>query len=147
MSNNPVYAEDINYWQTSKSAADTWIARARKEIESISGKIMGEAFGSNVDGKAAFMLSFKIGEDRFKVVWPVLPSKTNKSNAAKIQAATLLYHDIKHKVVMAKVKGVRTAFVEYLLLPNGQTVNEAVRDTNQFLDLVPPQIIMLGSGE
>lgn len=146
MNNNRVYAEDINYWQTSQVAPDTWIEKAKKEIARIGGKILGEAFGADGDGKAAFMLRFIIGGDHFEIRWTVLPTRGNgKEKAAKIQAATLLYHDVKHKVVMAKVKGVRASFLEYLMLPNGQNVGQAAADKTEFFALAPQ--LMIGSGQ
>jgi len=120
-----VYAEDVPYFQTSQSSADTWIDRAKAEIIGINGKINAEAFGSDATGRAAFMLSFNIGNELYKVIWPVLQSKLGKDKAAKIQSATALYHDIKARVVSAKFLGARNAFFGYMLLDNGQTVSQA----------------------
>lgn len=138
----PIYAEDVPYFQTGKSAAETWIDRTKKEIASVGGKITSEVFGVDETGLAAFMLAFQIGDERFRLMWPVLPSKKGHEKAAKIQAATALYHDVKAKVVSAKFKGVRVAFFEYLLLPNGQTTAQA--SAADFLELVPR--LMLKSG-
>ena len=140
-----VYAEEINYWQTSVSQPDTWIDRAKKEIASIGGKIQVEMFGATADGRAAFMLGFTLGTDQFKIEWPVLPSRTGKDKAAKIQAATLLYHDVKHKVVMAKVKGARPAFLEYLMLPDGSTAGQAVSNAESFFAAIST-VPRLGTG-
>jgi hypothetical protein len=144
MLDKTVYAESVNYWQTSKARADTWIDRARKEITNIGGKILGTTYGEDGNGRAAFRLDFQIGPDTFRVIWPALPSKTGKHEAARVQAATLLYHDVKHKCVMAKIKGVRTAFLEYFLLPNGQVISEAAGDVEAFLDYVPQLMIESG---
>jgi hypothetical protein len=130
-----VYAEDVPYWKTSQSSADAWLDKTKREITDINGKILAEAFGVDATGKSAFMLAFGIGADQFKLVWPVLPSKTGNSKAAKVQAATMLYHDVKAKVVTAKVMGIRAAFFNYLMLPNGQTASEA--SSQDFLSLVP----------
>lgn len=127
-----VYAEDVNYWQTSQSQPDTWIDRAKAEIASVGGKVQVEMFGATADGRSAFMLGFTLGGDQFKIEWPVLPSRTGKDKAAKVQAATLLYHDVKHKVVMAKVRGIRAAFLEYLMLPDGSTAGQAVSNAQSF---------------
>lgn len=118
------YAEDINYWKTSKSSPDTWVDRAKRQIEKLGGTILTEAFGTQL-GRSAFMLHFEIGEDQFKVVWPALSSRAGNDRAAKIQAATLLYHDVKAKVIKASVFGSRVAFFEHWLLPNGRTTAEA----------------------
>lgn len=133
-----VYAEDINYWKSSQTSPDSWIDKAKKEIQGIKGKIQGEAFGQDANGRAAFMLAFAIGEDSYRITWSVLPVRSpnaTSERAAKIQAATLLYHDVKHKCVMAKVKGTRSSFLEYYLLPTGQTVAQAANDKDQFLQL------------
>lgn len=118
------YAEDINYWKTSKSSPDVWIERAKKQIETLGGIILMEAFGKDATGKAAFMLSFEIGGNCYKVVWPVLPSQLDNERAARVQAATMLHHDIKAKCISAAVLGSRAAFYSYLMLPDGRTTTE-----------------------
>ena len=121
------FAEDIgHYWQTGRSAPDAWLDKTRKIIESVDGSVVAEGFGS-VKGKAAYMMAFKIGNDSFKVVWPVLPSRTGKPAAAKVQAATLLYHDIKAKVMTASVLGAQVAFFSYMVLPDGRVTSELAR--------------------
>jgi len=115
------FGEDINYWKTGSSSPEVWIAKARKLIVDFGGKILMEAFGMDESGKAAFMLAFEIGGDRFKMAWPVLPSKTKNERAARIQSATMIYHDVKAKCVSAAVLGARTAFFSYLMLPDGRT--------------------------
>lgn len=117
------YAEDIgHYWKTSSSAPDAWIDKAKAEIRAAGGKVLSEAFGSDAEGRAAFMLVFSFGDERFTVVWPVLPTRAQDVRAARVQAATMLYHDIKAKAVAAKVHGVRAAFFQYLALPDGRTM-------------------------
>jgi hypothetical protein len=119
------YAEDVNYWQTGKSSPDTWIDNAQKEIRAIGGKIHGWAFGTQYTSppRAAYMMEFELSGERFKVIWAVLPTRSGKNEAsARIQAATMLYHDIKARCVSAKVIGKRTAFFSYLLLPDGCSV-------------------------
>ena len=76
------------------------------------------------------MLAFEIGGDKFKVLFPVLPSKSGNEKAARIQAATMIYHDIKSKCVSAAVLGSRAAFFSYLLLPDGRTT--ANLETSEF---------------
>lgn len=142
-----VCAESVNYWKTSTSQSETWIEKAKREIASIGGQIQSEAIASQ-EGRTAFMLDFRIGAEQFRLIWAVLPCKSDTEanrKAAKVQAATLLYHDVKHKVVMAKIKGVRTAFLEYLLLPNGQNAAQVADDPALFLRLVPP--LLLDSGK
>lgn len=119
-----VHGEEVNYWKTSQTQPDTWIERAKKEITSIRGKVLSEMYGSDENGRAAFVLMFTLGEDTFKLIWPVLPSREGNVQAARIQAATMMYHDVKAKVVSAKALGTRAAFFQYLLLPNGQSASE-----------------------
>lgn len=120
------YAEDVNYWKTSKSSPDAWIDKTKRQIERLGGKVLLEGFGSEpAIGRAAFMLGFEIGGDKFKAIWPVLPSKAGNEKAAKVQAATMLYHDVKAKCISAAVLGARAAFFSFLMLPDGRTAAEA----------------------
>lgn len=124
MNDERVYAEDVNYWRTSQSSADSWMRKVRKELEGISAEILAEAFGREGD-RSAFMIQFRIDADVFRIVWPVLPSKTGKDTAAKVQAATMVYHDVKARCVSAKVLGKRNAFFAFMELPDGRTMTEA----------------------
>lgn len=143
MSATKIYAEEVNYWQTSQKAADTWIDDAIDEIKAISGKVLGYAYGTQSDGRSAFMMEFSLDDERFKIIWPVLPSKTGKDRAAKVQAATALYHDVKARCVTVKFMGKRQAFFNYLVLPDGRTAAQATGDE---LVKLTPQLFMLPSG-
>ena len=121
---NLPYAEDVgHYWQTGSSSPDVWIEKAKKQIEEVGGTINADAYGS-MESRAAFMIAFSIGDDRFKIAFPVLESRTGKSMSAKRQAATMLYHDIKAKCMVASVMGTKAAFFSYLMLPDGRTASE-----------------------
>lgn len=115
------FAEDVNFWQTSKTSTDTWVDRAKRQIQEVGGKVLGDGFGSDADGRAAFMLAFECAGEKFKIVWPVLPTRSGNQSAARIQAATLLYHDVKNCCLRSEVFGVRAAFFSYLMLPDGRT--------------------------
>ena len=134
------YAEKINYWKTSRSAPDLWIQRAKNQIEKFGGKILAEGFGANADGKAAYMIGFEMQGDKFKIIWPVLPSENNDEKAARIQAATMLYHDVKTKCLSATVLGAKSAFFAYLLLPDGRTAIEAT--VEELTKGIPHQILL-----
>jgi len=140
---NTIYAEDVNYWQTERTptSAEKWIDKTKAEIKAAGGRVLNEAFGS-ADGRAAYMLEFTFGGDRFRAVWPVLPSKTKNERSARIQAATMLYHDVKAKCVSAKVHGPRAAFFQYALLPDGRTLAQLA--TPELVNLYPK---MLATGE
>lgn len=121
----PPYAEKVNYWQTSRVSSDSWITKAKVQIEKVGGTILGEVFGSNsIAGTSAYMIAFQIGSDQFKLVWPVLESETGNHAAARIQAATMLYHDVKAKCIAAKVHGTRKSFFPYLMLDSGQVASD-----------------------
>lgn len=125
--NNLPYAEDVgHYWQTSQSSPDTWIDRAKKVIVDLGGKILADGYGS-VSGQAAFMIAFEIKGQKYKVVWPVLPTYSGKEAAAKRQAATMLYHDVKAKAMTASVLGVEVAFFSYMMLPDGRVTSEIAK--------------------
>jgi len=119
-----MHAEDVNYWKTSRTAPDVWLAKAKREVIRAGGEVVAEGFGSDNAGRAAYMLAFTFGLERFKAVWPVLPSKSGDERAARIQAATMLYRDVKSRCVAAKVLGLRSAFFSYLLLPDGRVAAE-----------------------
>ena len=122
-----LYAEDVkNYWKTSGTSADTWLEKAKNLIISINGKIIGEAFGSDpATGYSAYMLAFEIEDQRFKIIWPVLSTRHNEIAAAKRQAATFIYRDVKARVMSAKVLGIKAAFFAYMQLPDGRTTSQA----------------------
>lgn len=119
-----VFAEDLNFWQTGRSSPDEWIEKARDQIEGLGGRILAEAFGSDGEGRAAYILGFEIAGDKFKTVWPVVKSRSGNALAEKRQAATTLYHVVKAKCLEAVVRGPRVAFASDLLLPNGRTIAE-----------------------
>jgi len=137
------YAEDVNFWQTGRSSPDTWIERTKRQIEELGGKVLAEGFGSDAQSRAAFMLGFKIGEDTFKVIWPVLPSKTGKHNAARAQAATMLYHYIKSACLYAVVVGARSAFFSHLVLPDGRTASQVA--STELAEVVPQMLLLHGA--
>ena len=119
-------AEDINYWKTSQSQPDKWLESAARQIEKLNGKVVAYAYGMDHNtSKKAYMFAFEIQGQAYKVVWPILESRSGNDLAAKRQAATLLYHDIKAKCLTATVLGHQQAFFSYMLLPNGRTTTEA----------------------
>lgn len=133
------YAEDVNYWKTSKSSADTWITQTREIIEGFGGKVEQYIFGEDTrTGQAAFMLGWSINGDRFKIVWPVLPTKSGNERAARVQAATFLHHDCKAKAIAATILGHRVAFFNQLLLPDGRLASEVA--DNELVKMIPTNL-------
>ena len=121
------YANDVDYWRTGTTRTPAqWIELAIGQIRSHGGSNIFQAIGEQ-DGREAFMLQFDMKGSRYKIVWPVLPVfSTTESNtsAARRQAATTLYHDVKARCVAATRYGDRFGFFQFKLLPNGQTVGQ-----------------------
>jgi hypothetical protein len=119
-----INADDVNYFKTSKTAPDTWLQKAKGEIEDLGGNVHSELIGT-MNGRAAIMLGFVLDNDNYRIVYPVLiPRNTKDDLAAKRQAATALYHEVKALCVSAKFRGVRGAFHSFLLLPDGRTAGD-----------------------
>lgn len=115
-----IYAEDVNYWKSGTSAPDTWIDKALKLIEEKGGTITATGYGHDaVSGRAAYMVGFDADGESFKVVWPVLESRNGDHAAARRQAATMLFHDVKAKMIAAQVLGFRVSFFQWIKLPSG----------------------------
>ena len=134
-----MYAEDLNYWKTGKSSAGAWLKKAKGQIEKLGGQVLIQAEGMNPEtGKNVYMLHFTIDNENFKIIWPVLPTRTtNQANlsAARIQAATMLYHDVKARCITAAVLGSRRAFFAYYMLPDGRAAADAGNeDIARFFD-------------
>ena len=121
------YAEDVSYWKTSSSSADSWLDKTVKLIKAAGGRVLTEGFiRESGTGRAAFLIEFLLQDNHFKLIWHVLKSRAGDEKAAKVQAATAMYHDVKAKCLRSIWAGARAAFLEWLLLPNGQTAAEAV---------------------
>jgi len=145
---NLPYAEDIgHYWKTSQTSSDIWLDRTRDLIISLGGYVYAQHSGSEpMTGKAAFLLVFEIDGDRFKIIWPVLPTrKKTDERAAKIQSATFLYHDTKAKCLKAIICGAREAFFSYLMLPDGRTASQA--SVLELSEGLPRMFLEIGTGK
>jgi len=133
-------AEELNYWQTSRSSPDSWIDKAKRQIQSLGGKVEAEGFGQDSEGKAAFMIGFSLNGDGFKIIWPVMKSKTGNERAARIQAATSLYHYVKGVCLYAAVVGPKPAFFGHLMLPDGKIASQLASD--KLAEMIP-RIVMI----
>ncbi len=119
-------AEDINYWKSGTSQPDKWLEQAVKQIEKLEGKVVMYGFGQDPKtGNKVYMMAFEIQGQAYKVIWPILSTRSGNELAAKKQAATMLYHDIKAKCLTATVLGHQQAFFSYMLLPDGRSTSEA----------------------
>lgn len=142
------FAENLNYWKTSSAAPDTWLDKAEALIESYGGEVVSRGIGRQ-DGQEAIMFEIVFGEDRFRIVWASLKSKyageDEKSafrTAARRQAATMLYHDVKARGLRYRIAGARVAFFEFLTLPDGRCVGELAAP--ELLKMVPKMLTMEG---
>ena len=143
-------AESMPYFNTGTSAPDTWIAKARRELEKAGGEVLSEGFGREGD-KSSFILRFRLQGQSFRVVWPVLESKrsfrgSHKQEpflkAAKRQAATMLYHDVKAACVKSRVVGARVAFFAHMELPDGRVASQlSGAEVVDFPKLLPAGVI------
>lgn len=111
------FADEVNYWKTSKRSCDTLLDNASKLIVEVGGYVTGRAMGMSM-GNSAVMIVFEIDGEQFRIVWPVLTTALGERDtpAARTQAATFVYHDVKAKCMAAKILGARLAFFSNLLL-------------------------------
>lgn len=93
------------------------------------------SFSEDLTGRAGFMLAFILEGERFTIKWPVLQSKKGNLQAAQRQAATALYHEIKAACVKVKFLGARSAFLAFLMLPDGRTASEV--GSPELLEILP----------
>ena len=119
-----VRAEKFNYWKTGNTRPEIWVDKIKKELEKAGAKHIDTAV-INSSKSFSIVLRFVFDDDNFCINWKALDCRPGNEDAAKIQAATMLHHDIKSKCHGCKrVKGSRKAFFEYLVLPDGQIASE-----------------------
>jgi len=111
-----LYADMLPYWQTSTTSPDIWLDKAKQEIVKAGGKATKQAYIED-GGIAQYMLGFSVSENSYIITWPVMrPRKPADMRAAKIQAATMLYHDVKSRCISARVLGFAPTFMQYLIV-------------------------------
>jgi len=132
------FAETVNYWKSGQSSLGAILDKAHSIIERLGGIVTMKAEGIE-NGRAAFLLDFYFADERFRCIWPVLPTRKGGNElAAKRQAATLLFHDIKAKSLKCSIFGPRVAFFEYILLENGQTIVQM--NNYELIEYLPKQL-------
>lgn len=137
------YAEHCNYWKTSSSSPDSWLEKTIGIIEKFGGELLASGFGNeHMSGRAAYMIRFAVQGERFRIVWPVLPSETGDTFASRRQATTMMYHDVKAKCIAAQVLGARVSFFSWVELPDGRSMfqlgnTELVEETPRMLLAAP----------
>ena len=122
-----IEADRANYWRTGQRDPDTQLDRAACLIIDAGGVINSRGIGM-FGGNESVLLGYELDGESYRIVWPVLiprrPDKMSDRRAARIQAATFVYHDVKSKCMAAQVLGTRTAMLPYLLTANGRTMAE-----------------------
>ncbi|MEO1417526.1 MAG: hypothetical protein AAFW00_19740 [Bacteroidota bacterium] len=118
------YANDLPYWKTGKSSAESWMNKTEKLITEAGGEVDTRISGKP-NGKEAILFIFMLEGARYKILWPVLPTKKiDEQPAALRQCATMIYHDTKARVLRLKIFPPKVVFSDYLIGPNGQTLAE-----------------------
>lgn len=132
-------AEDVNYWKTSQASADSWIDRITKMLDRHGGRVVSTIIGHKND-MAAIMFVFELDSSMFKIVWPILDTRDGEVNslAARRQAATFIWHDVKARLMNRQVWGGRKAFLAYLL-PEGST-NSLMEMSDQDITRLLPDL-------
>lgn len=135
------YAEEVNYWKSGTASPDSLLDQAQKLVKEVGGTVVQKGIIWQA-GRSAVVLVWTVGEDGYRIAWPVLTTKSGNTDdpAARRQAAAFVLHDVKAKCMVAKVLGARTAFAGNLLLSDNRTVAEL---TNQDIErrasrLLPP---------
>ena len=130
-------AETVNYWKSGKTDPDNKLDQVCDLIENASGKIIERGIMLQSPHEVVY-LRFFLDEEEFKIIWPVLkPTDGTSTNqrAARIQAVTFVYHDVKAKCMTASVLGPRVAFLPYYVTENGATTSELA--TPELTDAFP----------
>lgn len=123
------YAEDVNYWKTGQTASDKKLDSAAKLIEDVGGEIHMKMVGM-MYGRSAVILGFALDGVPHQIAWPVLETRHGEKDtrAARLQAATFVYHDVKAKVVSYQVLGA-AAFADIRLIESqNRTPRQALYD-------------------
>ena len=131
MSRELPYAEEVNYWKTGTTAPDTILDNACKEVAKAGGTIMASAIGM-MAGKAAIMMQFELGGAVHRITWPILDTSKGDVNtaAARRQAASFVFHDMKARALQFKVIG-QAAYADLRLIPGtNATARECLYEGN-----------------
>ena len=121
-------ADEMNYWKTSKSSAESWLSKASDMIEKHGGTVYLSAKGKHLE-QTAFCIEFNFDNEHFRSVWPVLNYKyRGDDKAAERQAATMLFYDIKNRCMKMAIFGARASFFDMLRLPDGRTAGQLANE-------------------
>lgn len=134
------FAEDSNYWKTGEAGPDTIRRRIEAQVEKLGGTTRLFARGTDEEGRSAFLFEFAIEGDRYRVMWPVLPTRGRPdASAQERQAMSFVYHEVKARALAAAILGTRASFAPYLLLGSGATVGQHLsHGIGDIAGLLPP---------
>lgn len=123
-----IYAEDVDCWRTGKSrTVSAWLDLAESQLMQHGAKNVLKSTGTNETGATTFMFAFELNDQKYNLVWPTLPTRSHSESAeraARIQAVTSLYHEVKNCCVVGNRYGKGTGFFAYQMLPDGRTVRQ-----------------------
>ena len=123
------YAESVNYYKTGRTAADKKLDQTSRLIEDVGGEIHMKMLGM-MYGRSAVILGFTLDGVPHQIAWPILETKRGEKDttAARLQAATFVYHDVKAKVVSYQVLGA-AAFADIRMIESrNSTPRQALYD-------------------
>ena len=134
-------AEDLgHYWKTSRKSSDAWMEATVNLIKKHGGTPLQSFSGIDmVSNRSAIMISFQMEGETFKITWPALESKTNNKRSSLVQAATLVYHAVKTRLLEAKIIGARSAFFGFLMLEDGRSMAEV--SNHEIIEMIPPLLL------
>ena len=129
-------AEDCNYWKSSNTAPDSWLQKTLAMVVKFGGIVLGSGYADdNETGRSAFLIRFTLEGETFRILWPVLQSKSGDATSARRQAATMMYHDVKAKCGASQSLGVRVAFFAWVELADGRSACELA--TTELIETTP----------
>lgn len=132
-------AEEVDhYYKTSTRSPETWFEMCRNLITKKGGKIIRWA-NADDSGKEVFIIQFSYGQTQYRMHWNVLPTR-GSAIAARRQAVTALYHDIKAALVRAEWFGFDKAFVAWREIGDGRTMSDVTKEEigSALPKLLPP---------
>lgn len=122
-----MFAEEVGaYYNTSRRTPDTVFAMTKKLIEKRGGWVTRSANIQDGDNEL-FLIEFIYDKKVYRLSWPVLPTRKS-ALAARRQAATAQYHDVKAALVRADFMGFERAFKTWLAIDAKRTVSDLTHE-------------------
>lgn len=133
------WGPNLPFWKSGRSEPGTWIEKTAKLISRWDGaEVLGSGYQRDPSTDVmAYVVAFTVHGASYRAVWPVLEHDERHQLAARRQAATMLYHDVKNRLLAAEVFGFRAAFMQYMALPDGRLGMQAA-DEDSLPKLLAP---------